>query len=82
MYDPRWLRQQFLKADKENDGVLSFGQVQDLLERINVKLSPKYAKKIFNVLIFSLYFYPDFEKTNLIFRQLMLTKRLEMVNKY
>lgn len=47
-YD-RWLTQQFRKADKSKIGALSFKQVQDLLERMNVKLSHKYAKELFNV---------------------------------
>ena len=45
----RWLRQQFKKADKGKTGALTFKQVQDMLERINVKLSRKYAKDLFNV---------------------------------
>ncbi|XP_057378966.1 1-phosphatidylinositol 4,5-bisphosphate phosphodiesterase delta-4-like isoform X2 [Daphnia carinata] len=43
-----WLTRQFRKADKDKTGALSFVQVQDLLERMNVKLSRKYAKELFN----------------------------------
>ncbi|EFX81685.1 hypothetical protein DAPPUDRAFT_317364 [Daphnia pulex] len=43
-----WLRLQFRKADKDRTGALTFQQVRDLLERINVKLSRKYAKDLFN----------------------------------
>ncbi|KAI9551573.1 hypothetical protein GHT06_021906 [Daphnia sinensis] len=43
-----WLTKQFRKADKDKIGALSFVQVQDLLERMNVKLSRKYAKELFN----------------------------------
>ncbi|KAK4035493.1 hypothetical protein OUZ56_027580 [Daphnia magna] len=43
-----WLTLQFRKADKDKIGALSFVQVQDLLERMNVKLSRKYAKELFN----------------------------------
>lgn len=45
----RWLRLQFRKADKDRTGALTFKQVRDLLERINIKLSRKYAKDLFNV---------------------------------
>ena len=40
---------QFKKADKDKSGALTFKEVQDLLERINIKLSRKYAKDLFNV---------------------------------
>lgn len=80
---PRWLRQQFLKADKERDGVLSYGEVQDLLEHMNIKLSPKYAKKIFNVITAILFRYILFDlNINFIFRPLIPTRKLKMVNKY
>ena len=47
----RWLKEQFKKADKDKTGVLTFKQVQELLERINIKPSRKYAKDLFNVCV-------------------------------
>lgn len=45
----RWLKEQFIKADKDKTGSLDFKQVLDLLDRVNIKLSRRNAKQLFEV---------------------------------
>jgi len=45
----RWLKYQFIKADKDKTGALDFKQTLKLLDLINIKLSESYAKQLFEV---------------------------------
>lgn len=46
---PKWLKQTFDEADKNGDGNLSMGEVQQLLHKLNVNLPRQRVKQMFKV---------------------------------
>lgn len=45
----RWLKDQFRKADVNGNGSLTFEECLDLLNRLNISMRRKEARKLFNV---------------------------------
>lgn len=45
----RWLKEQFRKADINGNGSLNFEECLDLLNRLNISMRRKEARKLFNV---------------------------------
>ncbi|CAJ0936218.1 unnamed protein product, partial [Mesorhabditis belari] len=43
-----WLIEQFHRADVNKNGMLTFGETWELLKKLNLQLSEKYAKAVFN----------------------------------
>lgn len=46
---PRWIRDWFKKADKNNDGRMNFKEVRDLLRMMNVDMNEHHAHRLFTV---------------------------------
>lgn len=44
-----WLKEQFRKADVNGNGSLNFEECLDLLNRLNIAMRRKEARKLFNV---------------------------------
>ncbi|XP_054156310.1 1-phosphatidylinositol 4,5-bisphosphate phosphodiesterase delta-4-like [Oppia nitens] len=47
--DEVWLRQQFREADRNSNGNLSFDEVYDLVNHMNISMNRKHAKALFNM---------------------------------
>uniref|UniRef100_A0A915K8T6 EF-hand domain-containing protein n=1 Tax=Romanomermis culicivorax TaxID=13658 RepID=A0A915K8T6_ROMCU len=57
--EEKWLKEQFIKADKNKNGTLSFKEVWNLLSYLNLELDEKQAKRLFEL--------ADFRKNNQLF---------------
>ncbi|XP_013779899.1 1-phosphatidylinositol 4,5-bisphosphate phosphodiesterase delta-4-like [Limulus polyphemus] len=45
---PRWLKERFRKADKDNNGILNFKECLEFLSQINVSIEEIHAKILFD----------------------------------
>ena len=47
--DVSWLKEQFKRADKDNDRFLTLDEVLQILNQMNISMNKKHAKALFDV---------------------------------